>query len=117
MGRLSSDSLIDALCDVLGHPHRRTLCTRFASAEGDRFSYSDLVEWILESDVTTGNGTASGREAVEMSLHHLHLPKLAEHDVIHYDPDECAVQYLDTPVTALSESVCREARLLAGDAG
>ena len=36
-------------------------------------------------------------QRVELALHHVHLPKLAEADVVTYDPDAGTIEYLGDP--------------------
>jgi hypothetical protein len=56
----------------------------------------DVVDAIEETYGEVGDAT-SNRAYLRSSLHHTHLPKLDDADVVEYDPDDGTVQYRGDP--------------------
>ena len=82
---------IDHAIDLLrARPRRETL--RRLLARGEPVSLADLAE-----AVATGRGPPSvqRRERVAIDLHHVHLPKLADAGLVHYDRESETVEAVD----------------------
>ena len=82
---------IDDVCDALSHPVRRAILDALEGTEA--VAVETIVAEINGSDTyPSGNGDrVGGADRVEVVLHHRHLPKLAEADVIDYDPGTATV--------------------------
>jgi hypothetical protein len=85
-GQVSQGVLeLDHVYEALGHPRRRYLCyTLFKATE---WSLSELAVKVAayENDCSTSEVTDHQRERVYVSLYHVHVPKLVDEGVIHFD--------------------------------
>ncbi|HKJ58692.1 MAG TPA: hypothetical protein VKA37_05650 [Halobacteriales archaeon] len=83
---LNPEGLND-VCDVLGHHHRRFVIADLAG----RAPPVDLGGLAARAANWDRNHAGSGpatRDQVEVELHHRHLPKLHDSDLLSYDPSE-----------------------------
>ena len=88
-----TSSTFDSVLNLCRHQHRRIVLALLA-AEQRSLTLSDLTQTVLEY-----NHQASPTEVSEdvlteirLSLHHIHLPKLASDGPITYDPDRQVVE-------------------------
>lgn len=92
----------DVLFELLSHPYRRFVL-QYLDDAGDvptvREVATELGAWQTEFPVA--ERSATGVEAIEVDLHHQHLPKLAAADVIEYDPTRGTI----TPETRADETI------------
>lgn len=83
---------LDPLLSILRDPLRRQT-VRFCASASDRvFEFDDLVDHLARGDWPSEGAMA--REEIAIDLHHRHLPKLAEAEVIEFDPDSEVIRYL-----------------------
>lgn len=75
----------DTVCSLLGHELRRAVL-RCLMTESGPVALDDLAEQLAGADHRTDAG-----ERLQVRLHHMHLPKLAEENAIAYDRDTAAV--------------------------
>lgn len=79
---------LDRTLDACGHKHRRIVLATLADQRQPQ-SIDDLTDAVRKHNHHLPR-TEMDDEAVDRiraGLHHVHLPKLAEAGVIHYDPD------------------------------
>ena len=81
----SIDELFDALCD----PRRRETIAILAERR-ETMAVSDLAEALAERELD--GARASGADDIQVTLRHLHLPKLAESGLVEYEPRESTVR-------------------------
>ncbi|WP_255170613.1 helix-turn-helix domain-containing protein [Natrononativus amylolyticus] len=82
-----ADPLPTTAFDVLAHPVRRRLVRHLHDYEERSIAVDDLAT-ALAGRVSNGAAatrTPSSAERLEIELHHLHLPKMADAGVIEYD--------------------------------
>ncbi|PSQ15699.1 hypothetical protein BRD00_13620 [Halobacteriales archaeon QS_8_69_26] len=86
-------STIDSIFDVCQHQHRRIVLALLA-AEGRSMTLNDLTKSVLEYNHQASPATVSEDvlSEIRLSLHHVHLPKLASEGYITYDPDRQFVE-------------------------
>jgi len=86
-------SAIDSMFDACHHQRRRIV---FAILDAERRSLTlnDLAQTVLEYNRRASPTEVSGDVLSEtrLSLHHVHLPKLASDGFITYDPDRHLVE-------------------------
>lgn len=80
--------------DVLSDGDRRYVL-HYLHRYSNRADLDDLIEFVLDMAPDRGPGD---RNHVAMSLHHNHLPKLAHHGLIEYDPRDGTVVYAGNPL-------------------
>lgn len=92
-GEQRGRSDFDELFDLLSEERRRYVLYCLEGASHARLSVSTLVERLstIEKDSSIGQST---RREVEISLRHVHLPKLDDASIVEFDPDEAIVEYL-----------------------
>ncbi|ODR80546.1 hypothetical protein BG842_03565 [Haladaptatus sp. W1] len=78
---------------LLQHEHHRAIISYFDQKTTDSAVFDDLVEYIVSSDLKRGAKSAERREQVTIELLHSHLPRLADADVLEYDPRSETVRY------------------------
>lgn len=84
----------DQLFGVLSHPHRRFVLDELLTVETP-ISVSELSTELLEGRGPAPDDSGTERDAVEISLVHDHLPRMAEADLITYDVAEQTVTRTD----------------------
>ena len=86
---MSDSSLeLDAVLDACQHGHRRIVLAVFAN-DRRAVTTNDLAKAIVERN-HHAPPTEVASEAVtriEISLHHVHLPRLEEAEFVEYDPE------------------------------
>lgn len=80
----------DGAFDVLSSRRRRTLIQILQEMEDEQVECSTLATELVDRE---GRDYAVERDTVLIDLHHRQLPKLAEADVVEYDPPSGAVRY------------------------
>lgn len=82
----------------LSHPHRRYTLHRLHETETPLAltALADTIaDWAAESPQSDRSDQTT--RDVQMTLHHIHLPKLADADLVRYDPDQKEVGLSDCP--------------------
>ena len=97
----ANDADLSAVWHLLSDPRRRCVLEQLYSIE--RTTLAALARGIeSRSEVSRSDGetgTAASRRRIEIALAHDHLPRLADHGVIAYDPST-----LEVVLTADSET-------------
>ena len=86
-------STIDSILDMCRHQHRRIVLA-LLETEQRSLTLNDLTQAVLKYNHQASPTAASEDVLTEirLSLHHLHLPKLASDGPITYDPDRQVVE-------------------------
>jgi DNA-binding transcriptional ArsR family regulator len=79
---------LDEVLHLLAHPYRRRTVARLSEASGP-VSFDELVRDVVEVGASADDATP---EDARLAFHHVHLPKLEEHDVVSYDEDARLVE-------------------------
>lgn len=95
-----NESERDAALRLLADPQKRRVVRQLVDAPDGRATVDELVDGLLDAAADHDPDLASTRSALAIRLHHAHLPKLAAHDVVAFDPDAGAVTYRDDHVAA-----------------
>jgi hypothetical protein len=91
----------DALYVVLSARRRRE-ALRQLNAVGEGITLADLAERIAfedtatETDEDAGSGSTADARRVHLSLHHVHVPKLAAANAVEFDRAERTVTLTET---------------------
>lgn len=84
---------LDCCLRLLANQHRREILQQLLAEGGGEMAVDCLVDRICRNRASL-DGSTLIREQLAVELHHIHLPKLAEHGVIDYEPDAGTVRYL-----------------------
>lgn len=84
--------VVSCLHDILASERRRNILSFLKGNPGKISSREELVEILLDCEPDEP-GPVSHRECLEIELHHVHLPKLADTALIDYDPTSGTVEY------------------------
>lgn len=85
----------DALYELLSHRRRRAILYRLDEREGP-VAFSDLSEAIAIGETDSDDAVpAETLQRVRISLHHVHVPKLSNADVVAFDRTERTVELLE----------------------
>lgn len=84
---LSEPSLEDNL-RLIADQYRRLILQYLIYESSGPVSFDVLVEYLAEHVVAGSN-----RETIRSKLHHDHLPRMADHGVVEYDPRSGSVRY------------------------
>ncbi|WP_438267525.1 DUF7344 domain-containing protein [Haladaptatus halobius] len=79
---------LETVFKLLADAQRRALLRYFTDEDTDSAELAELVDHVHEE---VDNVTAPRQTRI--ALIHIHLPKLAEHDIIEYDQREHTVHY------------------------
>lgn len=76
---------LDYVFEALGHRRRRYLCYSLLSSS--HWTLTELATKLAawEQDISEDDVSESARNEVYVSLHHTHIPKLSELDIITYE--------------------------------
>lgn len=91
----TTDPTTDELYGLLASHRRREVLSALATTDGDA-TVDALADRIAGPDADRSPNAetpAPARESVRAELLHVHLPKLADADLVEYDPDSGAVAY------------------------
>lgn len=82
----------DSASAVLASERRRTVLRTLRDADGS-LAIADLARDVVasERDGSAGDAPEAAVERVALTLHHRHLPKLADGGYLRYDPGEKTV--------------------------
>lgn len=83
---------IDGLFDLFADDLRRSTIDCLQEAKRDRMSLEELVEDLERSQ--DSRRWDFDENQLRLFLHHDHLPKLAGHEVIEYDPSNREIRYM-----------------------
>ena len=98
---------LDAVHRLLASARRRAVLSYLSASDGAAVDVEELVSVVAEGE-RPAPGPGAHRDRVAADLHHVHLPKLADADVIDFDPVDGTVRYERTAAI--------EAFLALGDA-
>lgn len=87
----------DAVFGLLVDRRRRFVLHYLRMAEDDVVQLDALIEWLAERLDEGDDPGDARREQLEASLHHVHLPHLAESGVVDYDWRSRAIRYRECP--------------------
>lgn len=82
---------VDDLLRLLADSCRRTLLHVLGTGPSEK-PVDDVVDRVVAESVTDGR-TPPDRGRIRTELHHKHLPRLDERDVVDYDPERSTVRY------------------------
>lgn len=81
----------DTICSLLMDGRRRTLLSRLYGRDRP-VTIDRLAADVAAAERRQGAPSAAERDRVHRSLYHVHLPKLAAHDVVSYDCDRDVIE-------------------------
>ncbi|MFB6164845.1 MAG: hypothetical protein ABEJ31_06770 [Haloarculaceae archaeon] len=103
----------DALAELLASSRRRRVVDYLARTDDERVGVDELVTAVAAAERSGPAGadysSANHCHLVEVTLHHNHLPKLADAGVIDYDLDASAVRYRPQPALETAVAVLEQA--------
>lgn len=88
------DANVDDLFDALSSERRRHVLSYLRDADDDVAELAELVDWVVTREA---DRDGDQREAVAISLHHVHVPKLANCGFVEYDARSNTVRYRGHP--------------------
>jgi DNA-binding transcriptional ArsR family regulator len=102
--------MLDVFYQSLADRHRRIVLSYLLSGGERSVTLGELADRVVQSDP---DSASSDRKSVEVSLHHQHLPLLAEQGLIDYERDRGTVKRTArteqiTPFVAVVESLDRK---------
>ena len=80
------------LFDILASDRRRNVLSYLMICSEETISCEEIVEALLDCEPNEP-GPVTHRERLEIDLHHVHLPTLANAAIIDYDPTSGTVEY------------------------
>ena len=83
---------LDSLFEVLANPQRRHALGYLVDADDGVATFPDVVDHVVAE---LGDSTDEERAAID--LHHTHLPKLEDENVVEYDERSETVRYRGGP--------------------
>ncbi|WP_137283576.1 DUF7344 domain-containing protein [Halorussus salinisoli] len=83
---------LDATLELLAHYDRRAILGYLRDTSDDTATIDELVDHLVAKK-TEQTGEQPGRDHVLSTLHHVHVPKLADAGVIDYDARNKEIRY------------------------
>jgi hypothetical protein len=90
----------DVYFRLLSDPVKRRVVYHLVNETNGHATVDELVDRLLEADTDHDPDSAMTQRQLATELHHVHLPALAAHDVVAFDPDADAVTTRDTDAIA-----------------
>lgn len=91
----TTDRSRSELFSVLANHHRRNVL-RYLKQSGGPISVADLADELVRRETESSAAEIQEeRQRLSLSLHHCHLPKLAESDLVSFDSDRKVVELSD----------------------
>lgn len=87
----SSD--LDTCLRLVADPRRRKLVRKLRHETDGQTTIDELVTELHQEESRSDHDRSPTREQVTTQLYHVHLPKLADHGVVEYDPETGTVRY------------------------
>lgn len=88
------DQDIDECLHLLSDERRRQVLTHLRHAADETLSFDDLLEAVYEDGpASSDHHPRREREELAIQLHHTHLPKLAAHGLVEFEPRSGVVRY------------------------
>lgn len=84
---------LDASLELIADQRRRRIIQHFRQNSTEELTVDELVDRLLSHESTDLDSDSENRTALKIHLHHVDLPKLAEHGLIDYDPERAIVRY------------------------
>ncbi|WP_199505998.1 MULTISPECIES: hypothetical protein [Haloferax] len=87
---------LDSLLSAVTSKYRRAVLNSLTSTSNKRLKYDTLVDRVAEMlrDENTDRESDEHRQRVQIALHHVHLPKLAEVQMVDYETNAGHVQFV-----------------------
>ncbi|WP_137283642.1 DUF7344 domain-containing protein [Halorussus salinisoli] len=95
--QITTQTDLDELFEVLADGHRRHVLGYLTGIDDEVAAFSELVEHVADN---LAEETTDDHERVAMNLHHNHIPKLEDANVVEYDLRSETVRYRGGPVVA-----------------
>lgn len=89
---MTSPSL-DACLQLVADRHRRRVIHHLRHEANGTTTFDDLVGQLTKSGSDPDDGPPRNQDQLALQLHHAHLPKLAAHGVVEFEPGSGAVRY------------------------
>lgn len=83
---------LDVLLQLVADSHRREVIQQLRSEANGKTMIDDLVDAMCDSGSGTDEQTIE-REQLLIQLYHAHLPKLADHGIVEFEPGNRTVRY------------------------
>lgn len=83
---------LDAILDVLSHHHRRTLLRWLQEQPNQCADVQDVITQLVEQE-RERTGKTPNSDYIQITLYHVHQPKLSETELITYDDKEEEFRY------------------------
>lgn len=83
---------LDALLQLVADGHRRQAIQQLRQETDGEATIDELVDRLLGDESRSDDNTVD-REQLAMQLYHAHLPKLADHGVVEFEPENRSVRY------------------------
>jgi len=87
---------LDELFEVLADGDRRRILAYLADTDDGVAAFSDIIEHVADDSAEE----STDKERVAVSMHHTHLPKLADANLVEYDPRSEVVRYRGGPAVS-----------------
>lgn len=100
MYRYVNDSEVDVYLRLLSDPQKRRIVRHLLDERNGSATVDEIADGLLEADSGEEPDRGTDRSRLAIELHHVHLPKLASHDVVGFDPDAGAVTCQNTDAAA-----------------
>lgn len=83
---------LDSCLELVAHQYRREVIRQLRCTEGDVVTFDDLLDLVYRGS-SPENEPLPDRDLLAVKLRHIHLPKLAAHDVVQYEPESGSIRY------------------------
>ena len=84
---------LDACLELVADRRRRRIIRELRQKEDGETTVEALVDRLHDSEWPREDDSHLERDRIALHLHHNHLPKMADFDIVEYDADNGTVRY------------------------
>ena len=88
-----NDDTLDACLALVADRRRRRLIEHLRQNGNGETPVDDLIDRLHRAEPDIADERQMNRDQLAIQLTHCHLPKLADHGIVEYDPDHGTVEY------------------------
>ncbi|ADB63572.1 hypothetical protein Htur_4803 (plasmid) [Haloterrigena turkmenica DSM 5511] len=89
---LSATLSVDAVFELLASNQRRDMLHVLRDDPEKTATVTELITHLMDQEAQR-TGTRPGRDQLEMTVHHIHLPKLTDAGIVEYDARSQELRY------------------------
>lgn len=97
---MQGNTVVDDTLNVLKNPERRRILQYFEAESVESVTIEELASHLASAKPDRPAAESRDQRTLEIRLHHVHLPKLADYGVLEFDARSDVIRYRSDPHVA-----------------